>query len=58
MKPWSLEAAAQWPAGVQLFLNNSPQVFADPYAVLAEIAGETVRLYRAAVPGDGGEPES
>jgi EAL domain-containing protein (putative c-di-GMP-specific phosphodiesterase class I)/GGDEF domain-containing protein len=26
----SLEAAARWPAGVQLFLNNSPQVFADP----------------------------
>lgn len=26
----SLEAATQWPAGVQLFLNNSPQVFADP----------------------------
>ncbi len=26
----SLDAAAQWPAGVQLFLNNSPQVFADP----------------------------
>ncbi|MFO0833967.1 MAG: GGDEF domain-containing protein [Phycisphaerales bacterium] len=26
----SIEAATQWPAGVQLFLNNSPQVFADP----------------------------
>lgn len=26
----SLTAAADWPEGVQLFLNNSPQVFTDP----------------------------
>ncbi|MBL8760989.1 MAG: GGDEF domain-containing protein [Phycisphaerae bacterium] len=45
----SLSAASQWPAGVQLFLNNSPQVFADPR--FAESLLESVRTTPGLTPG-------
>lgn len=44
----ALAAGAAWPGAHRI----------DTGRPVAEIAGETVRLYRAAVPGDGGEPES
>ncbi|MCC6428239.1 MAG: GGDEF domain-containing protein [Phycisphaerales bacterium] len=44
----SLDAAAQWPGDVQLFLNTTPQVFADPR--FAETLLQSVRLIPGLAP--------